>query len=73
MVISNFILGTLGGLFVGLLIGLVGRRIYSRKQLSAAQKKAEEIIETAKKNAKSLKKEAELEAKDIQLKAKIDG
>ncbi len=66
------ILAAAAALAIGITAGFLLRRFLTEQKISGAKNYAEQILESAKKDAAALKKEAELEAKDRMLKAQSE-
>jgi len=59
-------------LLLGIIIGIITRKIFAENKISGAKVYANQIIENAKKESATIIKEAELEAKDKLLKAQAE-
>jgi len=65
-------IGVLVGLAAGLLVAVLGLRIFIGKRLRAARDEQERLTEEAKRAADALRREAQLEAKEQELKLRAD-
>ncbi len=72
--IWSLLIGIGGGLIVGIIVGIIIRKLSSEKQLGSAKAQAHKILEDAIKNAESSKKEAIISAKEeiFQMKKEAD-
>ena len=72
--IWSLIIGIGGGLVVGIIAGIIIKKLSSEKQLGSARTQARKILEDAIKNAESSKKEAIISAKEeiFQMKKEAD-
>ena len=72
--IVTAIIGGAAGILVGVIIGIVARKLTSEKKLGSAEEQARKILEDAIKNAESTKKESIISAKEeiFQMKKEAD-
>jgi len=69
---SMTVIFTIVSLLLGIVIGVITRKIFAESKISGARTYASQLIENAKKEAATITKEAELEAKDKLLKAQME-
>ena len=74
MDLISVIIGGAGGILVGVIVGILVRKISSEKKLGSAEEQARKILEDAIKNAESTKKESIISAKEeiFQMKKEAD-
>ena len=65
-------IGVLVGLAAGLLLAVLGLRLFMGRRLRAAREEQAHLTAEAKRSAESVRREAELEAKEQALKARAD-
>ncbi|HPW45674.1 MAG TPA: ribonuclease Y [bacterium] len=68
----QFIMFVVAAVVLGLLVGSLIRRRFSKRKMEEAEAKASALVKEASYSAENIKKDAELEAKDIKLKARSE-